>query len=175
MEVPGFQLQEASVMTTKELRKLHRAELLQLLLDQVQENEQLKSQVNALMTQLNQQRITCEKVGSIAEAALAMSGIFQNADQVAQKYIQEVEALTAHQKQELREQAEQAREEADKLVADAKMAATAIRDEADAYLANAKAEVDDYWKKVNSQVQVLLEGQDMLKSIVLSAGKNSVL
>ena len=47
-------------MTTKELRKLHRAELLQLLLDQVQENEQLKSQVNALMTQLNQQRITCE-------------------------------------------------------------------------------------------------------------------
>ena len=55
------------------------------------------------------------------------------------------------------------------------MAATAIRDEADAYLANAKAEVDDYWKKVNSQVQVLLEGQDMLKSIVLSAGKNSVL
>ena len=96
-----------------------------------------------------------------------MSGIFQNADQVAQKYIQEVEVLTAHQKRELREQAEQAREEADKLVADAKMAATAIRDEADAYLANAKAEVDDYWKKVNSQVQVLLEGQDMLKSIVL--------
>lgn len=162
-------------MTTKELRKLRRAELLQLLLDQVQENEQLKSRVNALMTQLNQQRITCEKAGSIAEAALTMSGIFQDADQAARKYLQEVETLAAHQRQEFQEQAEQAREQADKLVADAKMAATAIRDEADAYLANAKAEADAYWKKVNSQVQVLLEGQDMLKSIILSAGKNSVL
>ncbi len=173
-------------MTSKELRKLHRAELLQLLLDQVQENEQLKSQVNAMMTQLNQQRITCEKAGSIAEAALALSNIFQDADQAARKYIQEVEELTARQEQELRKKADQARKQADKLVLDAVDAAAVVREEADAYLAeakakaeklleNARAEADAYWDKVNGQVYTLLEGQDMLKSIVHSAGKNNAL
>ena len=173
-------------MTMKELRKLRRSELLQLLLDQVQENEQLKSQLKAMMTQMNQQRITCEQAGSIAEAALALSNIFQDADQVAQKYLKEVEVLTARQQQELREQAELAREQADKLVSDALAAAAAVREEADACLAEAKAngqkllentraEADAYWDKVNSQVQTLLEGQDMLKSIVNSAGKNKAL
>lgn len=186
MDVPEFQIQEADAMTTKELRKLRRAELLQLLLDQVQENEQLKSRVNAMTTQLNKQRIACENAGSIAEAALALSNIFQDADQVARKYLQEVEELTARQEQELREKADQAREQADKLVADAMVAAAAVREEADACLAeakekaetlleNARAEADAYWDKVNSQVQTLLEGQDMLKSIVYSAGKNKTL
>lgn len=186
MDVPEFQIQEADAMTTKELRKLRRAELLQLLLDQVQENEQLKSRVNAMTTQLNKQRIACENAGSIAEAALALSNIFQDADQVARKYLREVEELTARQEQELREKADQAREQADKLVADAMVAAAAVREEADACLAeakekaetlleNARADADAYWDKVNSQVQTLLEGQDMLKSIVYSAGKNKTL
>ena len=173
-------------MTTKELRKLHRAELLQLLLDQVQENEQLKSQVNTMTTQLDQQRITCEKAGSIAEAALALSNVFQDADQAARKYILEVEELTARQEHELREKADQARRQADKLVSDAVDAAAVVREEADAYLAeakakaeklleNARAEADAYWDNVNSQVHTLLECQDMLKSIVHSAGKNKAL
>ena len=127
-------------MTTKELKKLHRAELVQLLLDLVQENEQLKSQVHTLTVQVNQQRITCEKAGSIAEAALALSNIFQDADQVARKYLQEVEMLTAQQEQELQEKAAQARQQADKVMADAFNVASIVRKDADAYLANAKAE-----------------------------------
>ena len=173
-------------MTTKELRKLRRAELLQLLLDQVQENEQLKAQVNTMMAQLNQQRITCENAGSIAEAALVMSNIFQDADQAARKYLQEVEALAVRQEQELREKADWARQQADKLVSDAVDAAAVVREEADACLAeaqakaqklqeNARAAADAYWDKVNGQVHTLLESQDMLKSIVRSAGKNDAL
>lgn len=173
-------------MTNKELRRLSRGELLQLLLDQVQENEQLKSQVSVLMTQLNQQRITCDQAGSIAEAALALTNIFQDADQAARKYLQEVEVLTVRQEQELREKADQAQAQADKLVADAANCAAIIRKEADAYLADTKEkarklledatrDADAYWEKVNGQVRTLLEGQDMLKAIVLSSGKNNAL
>ena len=71
-------------------------------------------------------------------------------------------------------------------MSDAMAAAAVVREEADICLAeakadaqklleNARAEADAYWDKVNRQVQTLLEGQDMLKSIVYSAGKNKEL
>ena len=156
-------------MTTKELRKLHRAELLQLLMDQVQENEKLRSRVNELTVQVEQQRITCEKAGSIAEAALVMANVFQDADQAARKYLQEVELLAARQEQELQENAARAREQADQLVADAMETASRIREEADAYLADAKAKAAQLLENAKA------EGQDMQTSDDLSDGKNDTL
>lgn len=170
-------------MTNKELRRLSRSELLQLLLDQVQENEQLKSQVSTLMTQLNQQRITCDQAGSIAEAALALTSIFQDADQAARKYLQEVEVLTARQEQELRNKADLAREQAARLVSDALDRAAGIRKEAEDYLADAKEkarklleeakqDADAYWEEIIGQGQLLMNDKDRLKTIAISAGEN---
>ena len=62
-------------MTEKELRKLGRAELLELLLEQTREFEALEQRLNA------------------AEAALKLNGVFDAAQKAAEQYQQNVERL----------------------------------------------------------------------------------
>ncbi len=74
-------------MTEKELKKLTRMELLEMLIDQSREVERLKGELEDAKKALEEKRINIEKSGSIAEAALALSGIFEKAQEAADLYI----------------------------------------------------------------------------------------
>lgn len=71
-------------MTTRELRRLSRKRLLQLLIEQMEENR-------ALRRQLQERNQAFEKTGSLAEAALQLSGVFEAADRAAQIYLEHIE------------------------------------------------------------------------------------
>ena len=58
-------------MTEKELRKLGRTELLELLLAERKENEQLQAQLAEAQQKLESRALTLAQTGSIAEAAQA--------------------------------------------------------------------------------------------------------
>ena len=66
-------------MTDKELRKLSRSDLLELLISQTEENRVLKGRVDQMQDQLLDRRIAVDKAGSIAEASLQLNGFFQSA------------------------------------------------------------------------------------------------
>ena len=66
-------------MTDKELKRLRRAELLEMLLTQVKENGELKARLGEMQAQLDDRRIMINEAGSIAEAALRLNGVFQAA------------------------------------------------------------------------------------------------
>ena len=130
-------------MTDKDLKRLNRTELLELLLDQSRENERLQNKVTELEQQLERHEITCQNAGSMAEAALALNGVFQAADQAAQKYIQEMADRAAKQEQELQAKADEAQEQVKKLLAEATDSADVTREEADACLTQLKQAVPD--------------------------------
>lgn len=67
-------------MTQKQLSKLTRRDLLELLVDEMEENEKLRTQLEEANRQLEERKIVMEKSGSLAEAALRLSGIFDAAD-----------------------------------------------------------------------------------------------
>ena len=77
-------------MTDKELRKLTRAELLELLLVQSRELNQLTTEVETLKQQLQQKEIILKEAGNIAEASLQLSGIFEAAQAAADLYLESV-------------------------------------------------------------------------------------
>ncbi|MBQ2690784.1 MAG: DNA repair protein [Clostridia bacterium] len=81
-------------MTDKELRKLTRAELLEMLISQMKENERLQEQVEELAAQLEDRRIMLEEAGSIAEASLRLNGVFQAAEKAAQQYLENIKRLS---------------------------------------------------------------------------------
>ena len=66
-------------MTDKEMKKLSRADLLEMLLAQRKENEALRTELDAARAALDDRRIALEKSGSIAEASLQLNGIFEAA------------------------------------------------------------------------------------------------
>lgn len=73
-------------MTDKELSKLKRSELLEMLLEQMKENERLQSELQMAEEQLQKREFAVKNAGTLAEAALQVCGFFEAADQAARLY-----------------------------------------------------------------------------------------
>lgn len=77
-------------MTDKELRRLSRAELLEMLLAQMEENERLNRRLQAAQAALADRRIAIEESGTLAEAALKLNKVLEAADQAARQYLENI-------------------------------------------------------------------------------------
>jgi transcriptional regulator with PAS, ATPase and Fis domain len=86
-------------MTDKELKKLSRAELLELLLIQTKENEKLRERLKKREEKLNERRIKIEQAGSLAEAVLAVNKVMEAAQEAANQYLENIAALEAETKE----------------------------------------------------------------------------
>ena len=80
-------------MTSKELRHLNRAQLLELLLDQAEENRRLKKRLKAMEIALSDRRIAVHEAGTLADAALKLNGVFEAADEAARQYLENVRRM----------------------------------------------------------------------------------
>ena len=80
-------------MREKEMRKLSRADLLELLLQERKENEELRAEVKRLQEQLDDRILKGKKAGSIAEAALQLNGVFEAAQNAAYQYLENIRVL----------------------------------------------------------------------------------
>jgi len=88
-------------MTDKELRRMSRSELLELLVFQMEENEKLKKQLDKANRKLQSRSIMIEESGSIAEAALKLNGVFEAAEAAAQQYLENIRRLEKQRKADL--------------------------------------------------------------------------
>lgn len=86
-------------MLDVELRRLRKAELLELLLEIEEENEQLAGENRQLKEQLANKKVSLESVGSIAEASLQLSGVIAAAQEAADIYLYNVRDLANQQEQ----------------------------------------------------------------------------
>ena len=96
-------------MTDKELRGLNRAELLELLIKVSKENDELKAQINGLKTELADREIKIENAGSIAEASLAINGVFEAAQAAAKQYLDNMEQCELRHQEKCRQTDEEAK------------------------------------------------------------------
>lgn len=69
---------------------MSRAELLELLIEQMEENERLKRQLAQANAELADRQITLDRAGSIAKAALELNKVFEAADLAARQYVDSV-------------------------------------------------------------------------------------
>ncbi len=90
-------------MTDKELRKLNRKELLEILVSQQKEIDRLRSELQQAKEELQDRRIAIEKAGSLAEASIAMTNLFEEAQKVADIYLQNIYALGTEYKDALQQ------------------------------------------------------------------------
>ena len=84
-------------MKDRELRRLSRTDLLELLLAQRRENEQLRCILDQTQAQLADRTIRIDQAGSIAEASLQLSGIFEAAQDSCQYYVDNIRQLSERQ------------------------------------------------------------------------------
>ena len=83
------------IFQTKELRKMKKTELLEIMLKQGEEIDRLRARVEELETEVAEKEAEMErhefeiqKFGSIAEASLQVTDIFQEAEKAARIYLE---------------------------------------------------------------------------------------
>lgn len=73
-------------MTEKELRRLRRSDLMEILLELSKENEQLREQLQEAEKKIQDRQILIEESGSLAEAVLKLNRIFEDAQSACEQY-----------------------------------------------------------------------------------------
>lgn len=113
-------------MTDKELKKLSRFEILELLLASEKQNSDLEAKlaeerkkVEELTEKLNQRTLDIQEAGSIADAAMKVSGIFQCAQAAADNYLENIRSLSGRQTQICAEMEEKSKAEAERVTREA--------------------------------------------------------
>ncbi len=103
-------------MTDKELRKLTRTELLDLLLVQSKEIDRLNAELEHLQTKMQQREISLTHAGSIAEAALQLNGIFEAAQAAADQYLENIMRPVSDTETRCRQMMEETQQKCDELL-----------------------------------------------------------
>ena len=111
-------------MTDKELRRLRRDDLLQILINQQRQNDELNAALAKAREALEEKRIAIEESGSVAEAALKLNGVFEAAQSAADQYLDQMRAQADAQLAKARLDAEEvlraARTEAERILREAR-------------------------------------------------------
>lgn len=146
-------------MNKKELKKVSRAELLEMLLEQRRRADALEAEVEGLKGQLEERTITIENAGSIAEASLALNDIFSEAQQAADVYLDNVRKLAAAQKDRIAKEDSDAIARQSRLEMETKMRCEQMIEEA-------KLQSKAYWDEVREKMDLYYQAHMGLKEIL---------
>ncbi len=110
-------------MTDKELKKLRRGELLDMLIYQTEQNRKLREELDSANSKLARRDIAIKKSGTMAEASLLISEVFESADRAARFYLENIERRNRETEDFCKEIIAQAQRQAEDIISGAKQAA----------------------------------------------------
>ncbi len=116
-------------MTDKELKKLSRTDLLEMLIEQSKEIENLQGMIKKYEAELQSKRIAIHEAGSIAEASLKINRIFENAQKSADQYLINVRELNKRQTEICARMEKETQKKCNDMLAKAKIESKAYWDE----------------------------------------------
>mgnify|MGYP000530038468 CR=1 FL=1 len=142
-------------MTDNELKKLNRAELLELLVEQSKRNDELQAQLDEANRKLQERQIQIDKAGSIAEASLRLNGVFEAAEEAARQYLENIQRLSGEQEQVCARMEAESKKKARAMLLKAEERCRAREQEADAYWDNMSEKLQKFYDDHEGLYQML--------------------
>lgn len=162
-------------MTDQDLKKLNRKELLELLLKQSQELEAVEAKLSAAEAALADRKLNIDKAGSIAEASLQLSGIFEAAQNACRQYTENIESLSLRQEEQCSRIERESREQAEALVAEAEERSRKLEEDTrircQEMLDKAQAESQACWDELSARLQAFSDEHDELQRLLSALGQ----
>lgn len=157
-------------MTEKDLRRLNRAELLEMLVDQSRELQDLREKLAEAETALENREISITEAGSIAEASLILNGVFDAAQHACDQYIENIRQLSEKQASICARLEMESREKADQILAEAEENRITMEAETKAHcedlVRKAEQESKKYWDDVSDKLEVFYEAHAGLRELL---------
>ena len=157
-------------MTEKEMKRLSRADLLEMLIRQSTELEDTKKKLAEAEAALEKRDIMIDKAGSIAEASLQLNGIFEAAQAACQQYTENIRLLSQRQETACARMERESRETAERLVVEAQRKAEDMDRETKVQCAEmlerARVESQSYWNEVSQKLKAFYEEHAGLQELL---------
>ena len=180
-------------MTQQEMKRLGRVELLEIIVMQSDELEAVKKEREALSEEnaalkerLNRRELSMHSAGNLAEASLAVTNIFEEAEKAASIYKENVERMSRergdlpmrvpYRPQEkqvekpqpvaTKAQIEAAKREAERIVEEAKTKARTLLLESERYSRKKRQEADAYWSEMSEKLEAFYTAHEGLKELL---------
>ena len=139
-------------MTDKKFRRLSRSELVEIIYELQKNEQELKKQKSALEKEnkklknsLELRELKLSQAGSIAEATVELSGIFEAAQNAADEYLSQIKADNADVESRCQ-----------KILSDAE-------DEAERIIRNADEQVEEKWTEFRKKTDEFMRAHNELK------------
>ena len=107
-------------MVSKEVKKLSRRELVEIIYQLKKNEQQLQDKVEELENALQEKRIRLSVAGSIAEAAMDITNVFSTAQMTADLYLHEIASMKEDTEKACAKMLEEAREQAEMILVEAR-------------------------------------------------------
>lgn len=133
-------------MIEKELKKLNRAELLEMLIDQTKRADELQEKLEKAEAELKSRRIEVEEAGSIAEASLRLNGVFESTQAACEQYLENIRLLKDKQEEICAKREKESKEQAESMLAETERSCDEMRQKA-------KLEAEGYWAEVSERLE----------------------
>ena len=171
-----------------DLKRLTREEILELLIESEKKNaeyvqalEEEKNRNAELTGKLNQRLLDIDEAGSIAEASLKVSGIFENAQKAAEEYLFNIKELSGRQEAICREMEEKSKKQAEELKKKTVRECEELRKQTEEEcwkLENetceacekareaAKTEAENYWSALSERLEEFYKAHEGMKELL---------
>ena len=148
-------------MTERELKKLSRADLLEMLIDQSKELQKTQRRLCKAEAELDERRIVIDEAGSIAEAELRLNGVFEAAQDSCKQYMENIQFLSSRQEEICRQREEESRLKCTAMLDETQKCCAALESETkercSQMLAKAKVDSEAYWDDVYRKLEAFCE------------------
>ena len=133
-----------------------------MLIEEESENDRLRAEIEGLRAKLEDRTVRLENAGTLADASLALNGLFEDADTAAQQYVENLKHMN-----------DSAKEECDKIILEAKEKAAKIIAAGENERLEKIREANLYVNKVIRKVtDFLAEHPDLRATIVAEKEEN---
>ena len=149
-------------MNERDLKRLSRGDLLEMLVAQGEELEAIKAKLAETEEKLQKRELDITEAGSIADASLKLNGVFEAAQAASQQYLDNIKLLSERQQGICEKLEQESREKADALIAE-------TTEKCDEMLAKAKAESQAYWDEVSQRLEAFYNEHHGLRELLASA------
>lgn len=152
-------------MTEKELHKLKRVELLEILVDQGKEIERLSAELEQARKELEDRKIRIDKAGTIAEAAFQLNGVFEAAQAASVQYLENIKYLSGRQEAICADMEEETRRKCAQMEQETKEKCTKMLEEAE-------RGAEQKWENISTKLQDFYDAHQGLREILALVGEN---
>lgn len=139
-------------MVSKDLKKLSRRELVDIIYQMKKNEQQMHTQIANLQELLQDKRLRISMAGSVAEAALSISDVFSAAQLAADRYLEEIACMKQDAEAECEKLIRAAKEKSEQMISEAELHCSILSEQ---YHRECEK-----WYKLHQEVQKLQNEKD---------------